>query len=83
MSDFYHTHWVLFYKCSVFSDPVFVTVNCFMFDALSCLSPDDANLFFCTGHCFVCRPALHHVEQCPVKGHYVLFCKRLDDPYRV
>jgi hypothetical protein len=34
------------------------------------------------GHCFVCRTALHCVEQCPIKGHHILFCKRLDNPHR-
>jgi hypothetical protein len=81
MYDFHHTHWVSFYKRSVFSDPIYVVVNCFMFDTLSRLSPDDANLFFSAGHCFVCHNALHCVEQCPVKGHHILFCKWLDDPH--
>jgi hypothetical protein len=30
----------------------------------------------------VCRTALHRVEQCPVKGPHVLFCKWLDNPHR-
>jgi hypothetical protein len=29
----------------------------------------------------VCRTALHHVEQCLVKGHHILFCSLLDDPH--
>jgi hypothetical protein len=83
MSDYHNTHWFTFYQCSVFSAPVSIAVNCFTFDALSCLSPDDANLFFFSGRCFSCRNAVHCVEQCPVKGHHVLFCKRLDNLHRV
>jgi hypothetical protein len=59
-----------------------VAVNCHTFDALSRLSLDNANLFFCMGCCFVCHTTLHHVEQCSVKGHHILFCKCLDDPHR-
>jgi hypothetical protein len=81
MSDYHHTHWVTFYKCSVFSAPVSIAVNCFIFDALSCLSLDDANLFLCTGRCFMCCTAVHRVAQCSIRGPHVLFCKRLDNPH--
>jgi hypothetical protein len=49
---------------------------------LSHLLDDDANLLFCTGHCFVCHTATRRTEKCSVRGHHVLFCKRLDDPHR-
>jgi hypothetical protein len=55
MSAYHNTHWVTFYKQSVLSAPVSLAMNCFMFNALSCLSDDDANLFFYMGHCFVCH----------------------------
>jgi hypothetical protein len=29
----------------------------------------------------VCHTALHCVKQCPVKGHHILFCKRLNNPH--
>jgi hypothetical protein len=73
--------WVTFYTQSVFSAPVSLAVNCFTFDALSHLSDDDANLFFCTGQCFVCHMATHRTEMCPVWGHHMLFCKCLDNPH--
>jgi hypothetical protein len=40
MSNYHNTHWNMFYKHSIFSAPVSVAVNCFTFDALSCLSPE-------------------------------------------
>jgi hypothetical protein len=45
MSDYHNIHWVCFYKRSLFSALVYVPVNCFMFDALSCLDDHDADLF--------------------------------------
>jgi hypothetical protein len=81
MSDYHNTHWVTFYKQSVFSAPVSVAVNCFTFDALSHLSDDDANLFFSALVVVSCAVPLSIIKQCPVKGHHILFCKRLDDPH--
>jgi hypothetical protein len=82
MSNYHNTHWVTFYKQSVFSAPVSIAVNCFMFDALSRLLDDDVNLFFCTGRCFICHMATHRIEVCPVQGHHMLFCECLDNPHR-
>jgi hypothetical protein len=83
LSDYHNAHWVEFYKCSCFSAPVFVPMNCFTFDTLSCLSDDDANLFFATSHCFICHFATHRTEVCPRCGHHLLFCKcLLGKPHR-
>jgi hypothetical protein len=81
MSDYHNTHWVTFYKQSVFSALMSIAVNCFTFDALSHLSDNNANLFFCTGHGFVCCTATHHTEMCPVWGYHMLFGKCLDNPH--
>jgi hypothetical protein len=58
-----------------------VAINCFTFDALSCLSDDNTNLFFVTGCCFICHFATHRTKACPKCGYNILFCKRLDDPH--
>jgi hypothetical protein len=44
MSDYHRLHWVSFYKQSIFSAPVFVSMNCAAFDALSRLNDHDADL---------------------------------------
>jgi hypothetical protein len=53
-----------------------------MFDALSHLDDYDANLFFCSGRCFVCHFDTHRTKDCPKCGFGMLFCKCLDDPHR-
>jgi hypothetical protein len=83
LSNYHNVHWVEFYKHSVFSAPVFMPMNCFTFDALSCLSDDDMNLFFVMGCCFICHVTTHRTEVCPHRGHHLLFCKRLlGQPHR-
>jgi hypothetical protein len=82
MSDYHTMHWVEFFPKSRFSPPVFVAVNCMIFDALSRLTGPDADLFFATNHCFVCCHAVHRTESCPQRNLGMLFCKRLDDPHR-
>jgi hypothetical protein len=62
MSSFHHTHWHIFYKDSSFSPRVPVAVNCYTFDALRHLSDGDADLFFCTGRCFMCRTIAREKE---------------------
>jgi hypothetical protein len=79
MSAFHHTHWHVFYKDSAFSPHVPIAVNCYTFDALCHLSDRDADLFFCTGRCFMCRTAVHHTKKCSLCGPPVLLCKRLED----
>jgi hypothetical protein len=54
-------------------------VNCYTFDALHRLSDGDANLFFCTGRCFMCRTAVHRTKKCPLRGPPILLCKCLED----
>jgi hypothetical protein len=81
MSDYHNVHWVRSYQRSLFSAPVDVPVNCFTFDALSCLSDEDADLFFCSSCCFVCHFTTDRTEVCPKHGFGMLFCKRLDDPH--
>jgi hypothetical protein len=58
-------------------------VNCYTFDVLRRLSDTDADLFFCTGHCFVCRTTIHHTKRCTIHGPSMLLCKHLDDPHHV
>jgi hypothetical protein len=82
MSDYHNMHWVEFYPKSRFSTPIFVAVNCIMFDALSRLTGPDADLFFATNRCFVCYHAVHRTESCPQRSLGMLFCKRLDNPHR-
>jgi hypothetical protein len=82
MSDYHNTHWVEFYPKSRFSAPVFVAVNCMMFDAMSRLTGPDADLFFATNRCFICHHSMHRTESCPQRSLGMLFCKRLDDPHR-
>jgi hypothetical protein len=53
-----------------------------MFDTLSRLDDHDADLFFCSGHCFVCHFSTHQTKDCPKRGFGMLFCKRLGDPHR-
>jgi hypothetical protein len=79
MSAFHHTHWHIFYKDSSFSPCILVAVNCYTFDALRCLSDGDADLFFCTGSCFMCRTAVHRTKKCSPRGPPVLLCKCLED----
>jgi hypothetical protein len=83
MSDYHNKHYIEFFPKSRFSAPVFVAVNCIMFDALSRLSGPNADLFFATSRCFVCDHALHHSESCPQHSLGMLFCKRLDDPHHM
>jgi hypothetical protein len=59
-----------------------MAVNCMAFDALSCLTGPDADLFFATNRCFVCHHAVHRTESCPQCSLGMLFCKCLDDPHR-
>jgi hypothetical protein len=61
--------------------PVMLAVNCHPFDALLNLSDYDVNLFFCTGHCFICRVSTHRSERCLVHGSHILFHKCLDNPH--
>jgi hypothetical protein len=82
MSDYHRLHWVSFYKQSVFSAPVFVSMNCAAFDALSRLNDHDADLCFLADHCFICFKEAHHAATCPTRGLGRLFCKRLVDPHR-
>jgi hypothetical protein len=81
MSDYHNVHWVEFFPKSRFLAPVFTAVNCITFDALSCLTGSDADLFFATNHCFVCHHAVHRTENCPQCSLGMLFCKRLDNPH--
>jgi hypothetical protein len=79
MSLYHYTHWHVFYKDSSFSPCVPVAVNCYTFNALRHLSDGDADLFFCTGRCFMCRTAVHYTEKCSLRGPPVLLCKHLED----
>jgi hypothetical protein len=49
---------------------------------LSRLTNTDADLYFATDHCFVCRIANHHVNICPQRCLGMLLCKRLEDVHR-
>jgi hypothetical protein len=73
------SHSYEFFSKSLFSPPVIVSISCLTFDAVSCLTPADANLCFVTKHCFVCRIANHHSDACPQRCLGMLLCKRLDD----
>jgi hypothetical protein len=81
MSHYHNVHWVEFFPKSCFSTPVFMAVNCIMFDVLSHLTGPDTDLFFTTSHCFICHHALHRSESCPQRSLGTLFCKCLDDPH--
>jgi hypothetical protein len=64
MSPYNHNvHWHVFFKDSSFSAQVSLAVNWYMFNTLSHLSNADADLFFCTGCCFVCQMATHCSEK--------------------
>jgi hypothetical protein len=75
MSDFHTFHWHTFFHDSVFSKPVHLQINCCTFDALSCLSPHDTDLLFCTGCCFICKTSTYHSEKCTMKSPSVWFCQ--------
>jgi hypothetical protein len=81
MSDYHRIHWVSFYKQSLFSAPIFVSMNCVVFDALSHLSDHDADLFFLSDRCFICHAEAHCAAAYPKRGLGWLFCKRLTDPH--
>jgi hypothetical protein len=82
MSMYHNTHWHVFYKDLSFSPHVPVAMNCYTFDALHRLSDADANLFFCTGHCFMCKNAVHHTKHCSLWGPPLVLCKCLNNPHR-
>jgi hypothetical protein len=82
MSDYHRLHWVSFYKQSVFSAPVFVSMNCAALDALSRLNDHDADLCFLADRCFICFKEAHYAVTCLKRGLGRLFCKRLVDPHR-
>jgi hypothetical protein len=65
MSDYHHIHWVSFYKQSLFSAPIFVSMNCVAFNALSHLSEHDADLFSLSDRYFICRAEAHRAAVCP------------------
>jgi hypothetical protein len=52
-----------------------------MFDALSCLTSPDVDLFFTMNHCFICFHVFHRSECCPQLSLGTLFCKCLDNPH--
>jgi hypothetical protein len=81
MSDYHNIHWVEFYPKSHFSALVFVAVNCITFDAISCLTGSDTDLFFATNCCFICHVTVHRAKSCPQRSLGMLFCKCLDDPH--
>jgi hypothetical protein len=82
MSDYHRIHWVSFFKESLFSAPTFISMNCVAFDALSRLNDHDADLFFLSDRCFICRAEAHRTAACPQCGLGRLFCKCLTDPHR-
>jgi hypothetical protein len=73
------SHSYEFFSKSLFSPPVVVAISCVKFDALSCLTPADADLCFAMDRCFVCRIAKHHVDICPQCCLGMLLCQQLDD----
>jgi hypothetical protein len=76
------SHAYEFFSKSLFSPPIVVALSCTNFDALSCLTPADADLCFATKRCFVCRIASHHSDACPQRSLGMLLCKWLDDVHR-
>jgi hypothetical protein len=76
------SHSYEFFSKSLFSPPVVVTISCVTFDALSRLTPADADLCFATKCCFICRIANHHVDACPQHCLGMLLCKRLENVHR-
>lgn len=76
---FHSTHYVEFFHKSLFSLPIFTTVNCVTFDAISRVTGADANLCFATKCCFTCRIANHHADVCPQRSLGMLLCRRLED----
>jgi len=60
-----------------------IKVNCITFDAISCLSDRDQDLYWALGRCFLCKKASHRSETCHHLGkHAIPICSLLgDDPH--